>query len=351
MEKPRRESVEQRTRLAASVEAYRAVPLYAKVTGYIKEISVDIGDRVARGQTLGTLDIPEMAERYVQAESELRERQAELAKAKAEADLRAVVLRRSKALRRKEAITAQALDEAKARSVKAHAEVRVARARHEKTKGKLAELRALMEYASIKAPFDGIVTERFVHEGMLVRPGASGSRASPLVTIAEVDTVRVFVDVPEPEAPLVDIGDKTILEVKALPGRRFVGTVTRFAGALDERSRTMRTEVDLDNSDGALLPGMFGTLTVALETRPAVLTLPDAAIHRDKKGSFIYVVRNGHAQKVAVRTGLTIDGRVELVAGVDPNAKAIISSTGKLTTGLAVKVTGPAGSLKTGDRS
>jgi RND family efflux transporter MFP subunit len=324
--------------LAAGLEPYEQAPLYAKVAGYVASIAVDIGDRVDAGQELATLEIPEMAQQYAQAENQVEVQRAEVSKAEADAELRRVILERSRGLRAKDAITEQDLDQAQAEAARANAELELARARVSSGQAHLAELRALMEYAHLRAPFAGIVTQRFVDRGALVQAATSSTGVSPVVTVARTDTLRAFVDVPEPEVSFVDRGDRAVLEVAALPGRRFEGAITRFAGALDPGSRTMRTEVDFPNQDGILLPGMYGTMTIAVENHAKALTLPDTAVRREKNRAIVYLVDGGRAVERTVTTGLAADGRVEILAGLADGEGVVAVAAAGLSAGTPVEV-------------
>ncbi len=334
---PERGPVSRDLSLTATVEAYEQAPLYAKVSGYVKSLAADIGDHVSKGQVLATLEVPEVQQQYAQASGTLAERQAQLRRAEAEAGLAETILVRGKALRAKDAITQQEMDEASARSETAKAEVEVARSAERSAEARLAELKALLAYAQIAAPFDGIVTRRFVDRGALTQAATSNNNITPLVTVARIDLVRVFVDVPEPSAPYVNRGAPATLEAAAIPGHKFKGSVTRFAGVLDPATRTMRTEVDLPNADAALRPGMYGNLTIALETRPDALTLPPAVVHQGDRGAFIYLLRDGKAVECRVRLGLESDQRTEIVDGVNDRVH-VISTAQELKDGTPVIV-------------
>jgi RND family efflux transporter MFP subunit len=336
--RPERRPVARTITLAAGVEAYEQAPLYAKVAGYVASIAVDIGDAVGEGQVLATLEIPEMAQQCVQAENALAERRAEVARAGADATLRKVVFERSRGLRARDAVTEQDLDQARAGSAKASAELRLAEARARSAEARLAELRALMEYAHLRAPFAGIVTQRFVDRGALVQAATSGSGASPVVTVARIDTVRAVVDVPEPDVAFVDRGDRATLDVASVPDRRFEGQVTRVAGALDPGSRTMRMEVDFPNPDGALRPGTYGTMTIAVEDRRDALTVPGSAVRRQKDRVSVYVLDGRRAVERPVRTGFATHGRVEIVEGLADGDLVIATGAASLSDGTPVEV-------------
>jgi len=324
--------------LSASVEAFATARLYAKVAGYLDKISVDIGDWVTKGQVLAVLDVPEMAMEYTQAEAELAEAKAQQVKAQADYSLQKVVLERSKTLRVREAITQQQLDEATAKCAVAAAEVTLARSRIDNAQARLGKLKTLMEYAKITAPFEGIVTERFVDPGALIQAATTASvNVSPVVTVQRVDMVRVFIDVPEAEVPAVDRGDPATLVLSALPEKKFVGTVTRFASALNPATRTMKVEIDFPNPEGLLRPGMYGNLTLNLETHAEALTLPVPALVSEKGKTFVYVVEDGKARRVEVTTGIDDGIRVEITKGLQGNEEVIVAGGSAVTDGGAVR--------------
>jgi RND family efflux transporter MFP subunit len=194
-----------------------------------------------------------------------------------------------------------------------------------------------MDYANLRAPFVGIVTHRFVDRGAFL-PAATSTAMSPVVTVARVDTLRASVDVPEPDVPFVDRSDGAVLEVVSLPGRLFEGQVTRFAGALDPGSRTMRTEVDFPNPDGALFPGMYGTLAIVVETHANALTIPETALRRQRNQATVYVVEGNHAAERVVRTGVVAEGRVEILEGLADGDRVVASGAKSISDGTQVQV-------------
>lgn len=335
--KPNREAVSRTLTLPGSVEAFEKAKLYAKVAGYLEEIQVDIGDRVKKGQVLAVLDIPEMAMEYAQVKAELAEAKAQYARAQADYKLQQVISQRSKTLREREAGTEQELDEAQAKYEVAAAGVKLAQARIDNVRAHLGKLETLMEYAKIKAPFDGIVTERFVHPGALIQVATSASNVSPVVTVQRVDTVRVFVDVPEPDVPAVDRGDPATLVLSAMPEKKFAGAVTRFASALDPSTRTMKVEIDFLNPEGLLRPGMYGNMTLVLESRPEALTLPAPALVTEGGKNFVYVVEDSRARKVEVATGIDDGIRVEITSGLQGNEAVVVAGASAVTDGGPVR--------------
>lgn len=333
---PERAPLARTITLPASVEPFERARLYAKVAGYVDRIHVDIGDRVARGQVLAELEIPEMAPESAEARAQLAEAEAEHARAVAEGDLQRVTFERSRSLRQRSSITEQELDQAKASHRRAEASVAVARAHIESLRARVARLDAMMEYATIRAPFDGTVTERFVDPGALVQAATSSDDVLPVVTVQRLDKTRVVVAVPEREVAAIERGRPATLVVNGLPAQRFNGEVSRTAGALDPATRTMRVEVDVPNPQGALKAGMYGSLTLDLDERAEALTVPATAIVTEKDRRFVFVVRDRTAHKLPVTTGADDAIRVEVTGGLDAGEAVVVSGAGSLADGAVV---------------
>ncbi len=338
--RPERREVTRSIQLPASVEAFELARLYAKVAGYLGTINVDIGDRVQRDQLLAALDIPEMQQELASAQAQLAERRAQLAKAEADASLQKTLFERARALRERKAVTQTDLDEAQAKHAIAQAALQLAAAQVKSAEANLARLQSLAEYARIKAPFDGIVIERFVDPGALIQAATGSANVNPIVTVARIDRVRTFVDIPEREVPFVGASNTATLAPSAFADKTFTGHVTRFAGALNPATRTMRTEVDFENPEARLYPGMYGSLTLALEVHPEALTLPSAAVTTQKDGkSFVYVVANGGAHRKPVRVGVDDGIRAEILSGLDGSEECVVTGSGSIADGVPVQVT------------
>ena len=304
--------------LPAAVVAYEEVRLFSRLSGFVQKVQADIGDRVKKGQVLAVIAVPEVEAKLmqkkalvVQAEAEVqraqllvREASAALSNlsaqveaaeaggkaARAQLEYRRKQFERYKELgkagtvdqriveeagdRVKAAEAALAEAEAKLRTTKAARDqgtaqrgtaevgVKVAQARREVAKADLERVAALLQYARIVAPFDGVVTQRTVSPGDLAAPPRG--RDAPLFTVARVDMVRVVVAVPDAHAARVRVGVDAAVRLDALPGQVFKGKVSRLAGALDPTKRTLRVEIDLPNRDGKLLPGVHGHVVLML---------------------------------------------------------------------------------------
>lgn len=330
--------------LAASVEAFEKATLYAKVSGYLKSIGVDKGDLVRKGQILAVLEVPEMEKEYQNAQASVREAQAAQERAQADVALKELTYQRLSAVRQSQpnVISQQEVDVARAGYEVGRADVKLAQAKLEVARSQVEKLQALLEYAKITAPFDGVVTERFVDPGALIQVGTS-SKGNPIVTVANVDKVRVYSYVPERELPYLKRGDPAQLALDALPGKVFDGRITRFATALDPDTRTMKTEADLPNPGGWIRPGMYGTLKLEMGAEANALFVPAQSVHQSAAGGpFVYTVAQGRIQKVAVETGLD-DGKMVQVKGLRGDESVVLSSTTTLQEGLTVR-TAKAGS-------
>ncbi|MGH7744237.1 MAG: efflux RND transporter periplasmic adaptor subunit, partial [Candidatus Dormibacteria bacterium] len=335
---PVRRVVAQTLTLPASVEAIEKATLYAKVSGYLQWIKVDKGDRIKKGEILAQLEVPEVEKEYQSAQAAVAEAQAEYERAEADANLKQVTYQRTQGVRDSEptVVSPQEVDIARATSETAAANARLAQARLEKARAELGKLQVLAEFAKVTAPFDGVVTERFVDPGALIQAGANSS-GSPVVSVARIDQVRVYISVPEVDVAQITRGVTAQVRLDALPGRQFTGKVTRFADAVDPQSRTMKTEVDLPNPNQRILSGMFGSVTLELSTDPNAVFLPDQSVRQDSAGSkFVYVVENDRLRKVAIQTGQD-NGTVTQVFGLRKEQAIVLSGGENLQEGTLVK--------------
>jgi RND family efflux transporter MFP subunit len=360
---PKKDAVRRTVDQPGRVEAFDETPMYAKIAGYVRKFNVDIGDQVEEGQVLAELWVPEMEQEVEKKEATVLQKDAELEQARklrvaAEKNVKsAAALVEAEAAGRlraqaeyeraqsqqeqlvksggaidKEALSAArytveaaraakaqveakvaaaeaARDEAEAKRDKAIADVAVAEANLRVARADRDQSKALFGYAKLTAPFKGKVSARNVDTRHFVTPAASGAKGEPLFVVVRTDQVRVFVDVPEADASLVH--DSTEAKVRVL-GREFTGTVTRTSGVLDPKTRTLRTEIDLPNKDGALLPGVYAYATLTAK-REGVLTLPASAVVTAPEGAYCFRVEGGKAVKTPLQIGLSGGGLVEVL--------------------------------------
>jgi RND family efflux transporter MFP subunit len=302
-----------------NVEAYQSTPLYAKVPGYVLEWNVDIGATVKKNQILAVLDVPEM-------EVELQERKAAVDQAVAEVQQANAAVRRARAEERhtqsqyerlerlaktgqggvidKENVAeARFLFEAAQAGVdKAVADVSVAEQRAEVARKRRDYTATLLKYARIRAPFDGIVTQRNVNVGDLVQP-PNGQKGEAMFVVDQVNPVRVVVNVPEAEAVWVRDGQEASIRGQGPREQKFKGTVARTARALHPVNRTLRTEIQLGNPGEKLMPGMYVDVTLDVKHRNA-WTLPASAVLTKEEQSFCYLLEGSKAVRTPLQVGL-----------------------------------------------
>src|SRR6201998_539213 len=338
---PHRAAVVQRLETNATLEACEDTDLFAKVSGYLSDVRVDIGDHVKAGQVLAVISVPEMEDELAEDEAQLDSKQRSLETAqrqiehnKANVALQDVTLKRQEVLFTSRNIAPQDLDVARANADIAKADVGVAEANlsFAAAQVKLAaatveRVKTLINYEQIVAPFDGVVARRLVNRGDLVQ-AATSTRTTPLFTVQRIDTIRVFCDVPENDVPHLHIGDPAIVKPYGLQGKPFVGTVTRFSFSLDPETRNMRTEIDLPNPEERLYPGTYAEVSLEMNRHPDALTLPGAAVGTDGDGNFVYTIADNRITRLTVKTGLIDNGRIEVTAGLAEETPVVASTKG-----------------------
>ena len=301
--------------LPGSIRANQQATLYAKVAGYLKSLNVDKGDRVQAGQSLGEIEVPELL--------------ADLAKFKAEVKVADTDYQRVSGAQKKapDLVTPQAVDEAKGR-------LDIASANLERTE-------TLLRYANITAPFGGIVTARFVDPGAFIPSATSGSAAqnAAIVTLADFNTARAQVALPEVEASLAQVGQPVRLTVEGLAGKTFEAQVSRISYALDDATKTMLIEADLPNPDLRLRPGMYASVKVGVEKHTDALLIPSEALVMEKANAFAFVADGGKAKKTAIKIGFNDGTKVEVLSGLTGSEAVILGGKMALTDGAAVNAT------------
>lgn len=301
--------------LPATVQPYQQATLYAKVTGYVKTVNVDKGDAVKSGQLLADIEVPELL--------------ADRARFKAEAEIAALDYQRAKSAQAKapDLVLQQTVDTAKSAAD-------VAQANLERTD-------TLLGFTKIPAPFDGIITKRFVDPGAFIPAATSGSTAqnAALFGLMDFDRVRVQVPVPEPDVPWIKSGLPVKMTVEELGTTTFAGTITRFAYALDDSTKTMLAEIELPNPKHELRPGMYATVHIVIETRPGALLIPAAALVSEKTRNSVFTLSGDKARRVTVKTGFNDAGWIEILEGLSLGEPVILAGNQALADGQPAKVT------------
>lgn len=338
--KPIRKDLVRKIKLTANIEPLYKATLYAKSAGYLKWIKVDIGDWVKKGDILAEIDIPEMSNEYDQVHAELREARANFDQAKADLELKRLTYQRIKQIWDTEpgAVAEQDVDVAKANYELDKAKINNEKARIDSANANMERIRTLIEYGKITAPFDGVITERFVDPGALIQDATSSTDVSPVVTIMNVDTVRILVDVPEPDVIFVDKGDKANLLIDSLPDNKFSATVVRFANALNPETRTMRTIIEIPNPDHILRAGMYGNVILDLQVRKGAIIVPASSLIVEGDKKFIYTVLDGKVAKKEIKVGKDDGIEVEVVKGITGDEDIITKGVNMVADGGSVKI-------------
>jgi RND family efflux transporter MFP subunit len=310
--KPVRRDVARALRLPATVSPYHQTTLYAKVSGYLKTVQVDKGDTVKAGQVLAVLDAPEMEERYRQAQSEYA--------------IKKVTYERLVNVWKENP------------DVIAKQDVDVADAAYNGAKHVLEQMAAMLDYTKVRAPYAGVVTARFVDPGALIQAAtASATQAVPLFTIMDTSVLRFYVSVPQEDAPYVKKGTPAAISLKDLGGKTIEAAVTRSTMALDPGTRTMLVEIDVPNPGHALAPGMFAEVVLEIRRHRDALVVPPAALASDNASKAVFVVEQGRAKKVPVKTDIDDGVWVEVVSGLTGDEDVVVVGKARLSDGLAVK--------------
>jgi RND family efflux transporter MFP subunit len=335
----------------ATLEAFEEADLFAKVSGYLSDVRVDIGDHVKAGQLLATVDVPEMEQELAESLAQLESRRRSLDAArrqvehnKADLALQEVTFRRQNILNKDRWVSDQALDEIRAKADVAKADVQLAEANRQLAAAQVdlaaatvEKNKALLAYARIVAPYEGVIAVRRVNRGDLVQ-APTASRTTPLFRIERIDTMRVFCDVPENEVALVHVGARATLKVYGLGGEPIEGTVTRFAFRLDPETRNMRTEIDLPNPSKRLYPGMYAEVSLELERHDDVLTVPASAVDADANGAFVYVAKDGRVERQSVKLGIRDGAHTEVTEGLSEDAAVVVNAKAAPPAGTKIEV-------------
>ena len=330
---PRRGDIAKSIDLPGDVVGFYEAALHAKVTGYLKSISVDKGDSVKAGQVLAEIEVPEL--------------KSNLARSQASLEIERITYDRLKKVQQSDSrlISQQDVDMAYAKYLEAQAAV--------------STLQTMFGYTKIIAPFNGVITGRFADPGALIRAGggdigvdetsglispgategAGGHRegGGPILTLADIDKLRVYVYVPEASYPFIHIGTPANLHFEEFPGRVFSGTVARYASSLDLATRTMLTEVDIDNPRRLVYPRSYAHVTIELVRHLDALSVPASAIQGTGDSAQALVVRDGRLVEIPVKIGINNGAYVEVTSGLSARSLVVATYSNTLTPGQLVE--------------
>lgn len=309
--------------LPGYVEAFTDTPIYARTSGYLAHWDFDIGAHVRKGQLLAVIDTPEI-------DQELRKARGDLATAEANLKLAEITAARSESLLPTHAVSTQERDNDKGALAAAKAVVL-------SREGEVGRLTQLQAYEKIYAPFDGVVTARNTDVGALINADAN-SPSKELFHLASTGKVRVYVAVPETDAVVARSGAAVSLTLDEFPGRTFQGVIVRDSNAIDLSARTLRVEVDVDNADGALLPGAYAFVHFKLPNSNASVTAPSNTLIFRKDGPQVAVVRAGRARLQPIAIGRDYGESFEVKSGLTPGDQVISDPSDSLLDGTPVRV-------------
>ncbi len=298
--------------LPANLRPLQQATLYAKVAGYLKTIPVDRGSIINAGDIIAEIEAPELL--------------ADRAKFQSEAEVaRADFQRLSEALKRApDLVVPLTVDNARSRMQMAEAG--------------LKRSETLLGFTQITAPFSGVVTRRWADVGALIPAGTGNTppQNAAIVTLMDFSRVRVEVFVPEPEAPLLKAGLAALVQIDELPGTSFAGQVTRIGWSLDESTKTMPVEIELENPDRVLRPGMFATAKISVAHKPDAPLLPVEALVVEKAKTSVFLLVDGHARKTPVKIGFEDGKSFEVLDGVPTDGVVVLTGKLALTDGQSV---------------
>lgn len=351
--------VERRTiadtlKISGEFKPFQDVDVHAKVAGYIKAIYVDVGTHVKQGQTLAILEVPELAAQLAGADAAVRRADEEIGRALGDLDraksshaaAHSASKRLSDAAKTREGLVAQQeLDDAQAKDLGSEAQVSSANAAlsaaHqalEVAEANQKQAQALSDYTRITAPFAGVITMRYADTGALVAAGTSSTtQATPVVRLAEISVLRLVLPVPESVAAQIHFHDPVQVHVQAL-GEDIQGRVSRFADALDLETRTMETEIDCENRDGRLMPGMYTESEISLKQASNALTVPlEAVVRNGDDATVLEVNAKNIIEERHIKLGLEDNSRVEVLSGLSEGDRVIIGNRSEFRSGQKVQ--------------
>jgi RND family efflux transporter MFP subunit len=337
-----RENLSSTLTVAGQFEPFQDVDLHAKVSGYIRRINVDIGDRVRTGAVIATLEIPELDAQVAGAQAQVRHSQSEIGRAQSEViraqanhvALHEAYTRLDQASKQRPGLVAQQeLDDAFAKDQNSEAQIDVAKSALEAAREQLGisqaddkRVHALSSYSVVTAPFDGVISKRYADTGSLIQAGtASNTQSMPVVRLAQSGLLRLRMPVPEADVPFIQDGGEVQVKVQAT-GKTFTGKIIRFTRALDTSTRTMLVEVDVPNPKLTLSPGMYAETIISLQQRNHVLTIPSQAVVRGDSDSYVLALDHANnVQKKLVTLGIQGADRTEIVNGLSAGEQVIVS--------------------------
>ena len=310
--------------LPGATQPFVNSPIYARTNGYLVKWFYDIGAQVKQGDLLAIIDTPELDKQLLQARADLETAKSNLALSKTTAE-------RWQGLVKTRSVSQQSTDQAVDNLNATQASV-------DSYAANVRRLEDLVSFEKVYAPFDGVITVRNTDTGWLINAGA-GSPSAELFQLAQTSTLRIFVAVPEVYSRASRVGSTATLTLDEFPSETFHGKVTRTSQSIDMASRTLNTEIDVDNPTGQLLPGAYVHVHLKLPSQTRSVIIAANTLLFRSEGLRVGVVRNGHAQLIPITIGVDYGDTVQVTSGVTPADQVIVSPSDSLISGTPVRIT------------
>lgn len=323
--------------LPAQIKAYESVDVFPKESGFITAIPVDRGSRVKAGQLLVKLSAPELVAQRTQAEAGVNAAQSQVlaAKAKLAADQTTYLHLKNAALT-PGVVAENDLAVAEQTTASDQAQVQAAQENAVAARQRLKSVSELESYLEIRAPFDGVVTERNLHPGALVGP-STGAGAQPILRLESIGRARLVIDVPEDYAIGIREGQQVKFTADSIPGKTFHAPIARISDAIDERTRTMTVELGI-SSEPQLVPGMFVTVQWPVQRTAPTFFVPATAIANDLQRTFVVCVEDGKIEWIDIKPGVTAGNSIEVFGDLHPGDLVAIRGTDELKPETQVRI-------------
>lgn len=332
---PTREDLSHSVNLTAEFRPYQEVDVHAKVAGYVQKINVDVGDHVKAGDVLAVLEIPELEEDLRKADAAVLTAQQEVQSAQASyEETDQIYTRLQNASKEATGLIAQQdLDTAAAHDRANAANLQAAKQRVAEAQANADRMRTLLSYSKITAPFDGVVTKRYADTGALIQAGtASNTQSMPLVCLAELKRLRLDFPVPESAVMDVHVGDPVEVSVVSL-GKTFPAKVSRFTQKVDSSTRTMLTELDVDNSDFRFTPGMYATVRLMLAEKKNALAIPIQSVSGGENPTVLVLDKDHKVEERPVTVGIETSSMAEILSGLSESDLIVMGSRSAIQLG------------------
>jgi RND family efflux transporter MFP subunit len=339
--------------LSSELVPYQEIDVYAKVPGYVKELNVDYGSHVRKGQIMAVLEVPELQAQLDEDQAaigaqtdQVARLQSEIGRAKAQHDMLHLQYDRLAGVAKSQAglVAQQEVDDAHGRDLAAESQVAAAHGAYQAAQGqlmaakaKLSHDQAFYDYSKITAPFDGVVTQRYANFGALMQAGTTSTQATPLVRLSDENLYRLVIPVPESDVKYIHLGDPVEVRVPSV-NKTVQGTVKRFSVDVNGATRTMHTEVEIQNPNNQLVPGVYAEAVLTLSHNGAAIVVPVQALDQQgDQASLMVVDQDNRIARRNVTLGIQMPDYVEIASGVSPGEQVVVTDKSGLKAGQVVK--------------